>query len=70
MTFHALQELTSATMEDKEAIVKTTSINLTLYPIITQAQEENLVLFKQVQELQAEINFKKPAAKKPTTHKK
>ena len=43
-TADALQALAYSETEYKEAIVKLTSINLTLYHILTQAQEKMLVL--------------------------
>ena len=50
-TADALQSLTCAAMEDKEAITKITIINLTLSQSLTQAQENILVLSKQLQAL-------------------
>ena len=47
-----------------------TSINLTLYQSLTQAQEAILVLYKQLQALQAQKNAKRPATEKPVTDKK
>ena len=44
MTTDALQALVCAEMEDKEAMLNLTIINLTLYQILNQAQETILVL--------------------------
>ena len=51
MTTDALQELACAEMEDKEAMVNLTSIHVTLYQSLNQAQEKILVLPKQLQAL-------------------
>ena len=51
-TTDALQALTCAVMEYKEAMENLTSINLTLSKSLTQAQEKMLVLSKQLQTLQ------------------
>ena len=63
-TTDALQALACAAMEDKVAMVKLTSINLTLYQSLTQAQEKTLVLSKQLQALQVHTKTKKPATKR------
>ena len=47
-----LQALACTTMEETEAMVNLTSINLTLSQSLTQAQETILVLSKQLQALQ------------------
>ena len=70
MTADALQELANETMEDNEATGKPTIINLTLSQSLTQAQETILVLYMQIQTLQAHINSKKPEINKPETDKK
>ena len=44
ITEDALQALTNAAMEDKETMSNLTSINLTLYQSLTQAQDAMLVL--------------------------
>ena len=51
MTSDELQALSCSEMEDKEEMAKLTSINLTLYQILTQSKETILVLSKQLQEL-------------------
>ena len=56
-------------MEDTEAMENTTSINLTLFQILTQAQEIMLVLYKHLQALQAQMTSKIPATEKPETDK-
>ena len=50
-TADALQALACAAMEDKEAMENLTSINLTLFQSLNQAQETILVLSKQLQAL-------------------
>ena len=66
----ALQALVNTTMEYMEAMANLKSINLKLSQSLTQAQEPVLVLSKQLQELQAHTNAKKPATEKPATDTK
>ena len=66
----ALQAITCAAMEDKEAIVNLTSINLTLSQSLTQAQESILVLSKQLQALQVHTKSKTKSTKRTALDKK
>ena len=50
-TADATQSLICAEMEDKEEMANLASINLTLYKVLTQAQETMLVLSKELKEL-------------------
>ena len=59
MNEDALQALANAKMEDKESMVNLTRTKLALFQSIKQAQEEMLVLYKNLQTLQAQINSKK-----------
>ena len=64
-----LQSLACAEMGDKEAMPKLTSIKLTLSQILTQAQEEILVLSKQLQTLKS-IKNKNTSHKEDSTRSK
>ena len=66
----ALQSLACAAMEYKEAIVNLTIINLTLSQSLTQAEENILVLSKQLQGLQVHTKTKTPATKRIALDKK
>ena len=57
-------------MEDKEAISNLTSINLTLYQSLTQAQETIFVLSKQLKALQVQTKTKTPATNRTALDKK
>ena len=70
MTVDALQALVSIKMKEKVAMENLTIINLALYQRLNQAQEEMLLLSKQMQTLQAQMNSKKPATEKTATEKK
>ena len=48
MAAYALQTLANSEIEEKKAIKNLTRISLTLYQILTQVQEEMLVLYKQL----------------------
>ena len=63
-TEDALKALAYALMEDKEAMTKITSINLTLSKRLNQAYETILVLSTQLQALQVQTKTKTPATKK------
>ena len=69
-TADALQALSCAAMEDKEAMVNLTIINLTLSQILTQAQETILVLSKKLQALQVQKKTKTPATNRTSLDKK
>ena len=60
-TADALQALTCAAMEDKEAMENLTSINLTLYQSLTQSQETIFVFSEQIQALQVHTKTKTSA---------
>ena len=62
-TADALKALACAAMEDKEALANLTSINLALSHILTQAQENILVIF------QATSGTTSPSKNKNTSHK-
>ena len=64
-TAYALQSLTCAAMEDKDEIENLTSINLTLFHILKQAQEKMLVLSNQIQALQTQAKSKTPTTEIP-----
>ena len=64
----ALQALACAAMEEKETMVKLTSINLALFQSLTQAQEKFLVLSKQLQALQVYTKAKTPSTKRTTLY--
>ena len=70
MTANALQALNNETMEYKEAMVNLTSINLRLSQSLTQAQETNLVLSKQLQALQFHTKTKTLATNRTALDKK
>ena len=70
MTADAMQALANATMEYKEEMSNHTRINLTLSQSLTQAQEAILLLFEQLQTLQAHMNSKKSVTEKPATENK
>ena len=57
-------------MEDKEAMVNLTSINLTLSQSLTQAQETVLVLSKQLHVLKVHTKTKTPASKRTALDQK
>ena len=57
-------------MEDKEAMVNLNSINLTLLQSLNQAQEEILVLSKQLQALQVHTKAKTPSTKRTALDQK
>ena len=68
-TLDALQSLACAAMEDKEAMADLTSINLTLYQILTQAQGIILVVSKQLQTLQTKSKAKTQTTERPVLDK-
>ena len=70
MHVYALQALVNAKLKKNEAMSNLTRINLTLSQRLTPKNETILVLSKQLQEIQALTNSKKPATKKPATDKK
>ena len=70
MTVDALQALSNSAIEYKDSMVKLTSTNLTISQILTQSQEKILVIPKQLQTLQAQMNSKKPSTEKPATYNK
>ena len=57
-------------MEEKEAMVNLTSINLTLSQSLTQAKETILVLSKQLQALQVHTNTNTPSIKRTALDQK
>ena len=65
-----LQALACEAMEDKEEMANPTSINLTLSQILTQVQNKMLVLYKQLQAFQAQLNAKTPTTEIPVLDKK
>ena len=69
-TVGTIQTIENATMEDKEAMEKLTSINLTLSQTLPQEREEIMTFSKKLQTLQAQMNSKKPSTNKPATDKK
>ena len=69
-TADALQAIACASMEDKEAMVKLTSINLTLSQSLTQSQETMLVLSKQLQALQVHTKANTSSTKRTALDKK
>ena len=68
-TANELQELAYAAMEDKEAMVNLTSINLKLSQSLNQAQETMLAISKQLQALQVHTKEKKPSTKRNKLYK-
>ena len=69
-TADALQALACAAIEDKEAMVNLTSINLTLSQSLTQEQETILVLSKQLQALQFHTKAKTPSTDRTALYQK
>ena len=57
-------------MEDKEAMVNLTSINLTLSQMLAQEQETMLVISKQLQALQVQTKTNTPPTKRTALDKK
>ena len=64
MTADTLQALACALMEDKDAMDKITSIKLTLSKSLTKAQEEILVLSKQLHALQSQAKANTPTTER------
>ena len=69
MNADALHALACSATENKDSMTNLTSINLTLYQILTKSQETILVTSKQLQDLQAQSKEKKPTTYKPEMDK-